>query len=191
VTRLLSGIVSLGLLAAAMWLYGFKPHLKAGMQNPIAAKGRIGATVGNRVFSVKVDRVDVASGIVKPDILSTPAPVPSLGVFVIVYLQIRSNEKPFDPGHVHLATRGGLSYDESGRPDLATVNGDYQPMLWRKATYVFEIPKDRLAGSRLVVGQSDLMTQFSAATDVDLGIGDGAARRLLAHPSPGYVLKTA
>lgn len=190
-TRLISGIVSLGLLAASMWLYGFKPRLKAGLQQPIAAKGHLGAVVGNRVFSVKVDRVDVATGIVKPDVLSTPPPVPSLGVFVIVYVQIRSNEKPFDPGHVRLATRGGLAYDESGRTEISTFDSDYQPMVWRKATYVFEIPKDRLAGSRLIIGQSDLMRQLSAETDVDLGIDGRAARRLLAHPSPGYVLKTA
>jgi hypothetical protein len=82
-------------------------------------RGRIGAVVGDSVFSVRVDRVDVATGIAKPDAFATPPPIPSLGVFVVVHARIRSDRKPFDPGHVRLETRGGLSFDESGRPDIA------------------------------------------------------------------------
>ena len=189
VTKVLSGIAAAALMAAAMWLYGFKPHLQADLQNPLAEGGSIGTVVGNRVFSVKVDRVDVATSIVKPDPLSTPKPIPSLGVFVIVSMEIRSNQKPFQPGNVRLATRGGLTYDESGRPDLPSNSDDFQPMLWGKATYIFEIPKDRLAGARLYVGVSDLNDQLSAENDVDLKIDDAQAARLVAHASV-YTLKT-
>jgi hypothetical protein len=188
--KVVSGVVSVALMGAAMWLYTFKPHLQARMQTPLAARGHIGAVVGNRVFSVKVDKVDVATAVTRQDVLSTPKPMPSLGIFVIVNAEIKSNEKPFQPGNVRLATRGGLSYDESGRTAIPTVSSDFQPMLWGKAMFVFEIPKDRLAGARLVVGEQQLMLQLSAQADVDLGIDDGEAKQLLAHASGSYVLKT-
>ena len=190
VTKVVSGLVTAVLLAAAMWLYGSKPRLEAGMQNPITNHGRIGAVAGNRVFSVKVGRADVASAVAKRDILRNATAMPTSGIFVIVYLEIRSNQKPFQPGHVRLATRGGLSYDESGRPAIYTSHGDYQPMLWGQASYVFEIPKDRLAGARLIVGESAPMNQLSAEADIDLGIDNGRAARLLAHPPGDYILKT-
>ena len=188
--KVVSGVVSVVLLGAAMWLYTFKPHLQARMQTPIAARGHQGAIVGNRVFSIKVDKVDVATAVTKQDVLSTPTPMPSLGIFVIVSAQIRSNHKPFQPGHVRLSTRGGLFYDESGRTAIPSAGSDYEPMLWNKATFVFEIPKDRLAGASLVVGEQNLMDQLSAQAVVDLGLGKDKAAQLIAHASSGYVLKT-
>jgi hypothetical protein len=188
--KILSGLVAAGLMAAAMWLHGYQPHTEATMQDPISSRGRIGAVVGNRVFSVRVDRVDVAGAMVRRGITRNRT-MPSPGVFVIVYLRIRSNQKPFTPGHVRLAARGGLSYDESGRTEIAGNPSTYQPMLWAPASYVFEIPKDRLAGARLIVGESGPMTQLSAETDVDLGIDGAKAARLTADPPRDYVLKTA
>jgi hypothetical protein len=190
VVRAVTGALAVALMAAAMWLYGLKPHLQARMQNPIRSTGRAGAVVDTSDFSVKVDKVDVATAIAKTSFGDKPKIMPSLGIFVIVNLEIKSNRKPFDPGHVHLMTRGGVSYDESGRADVLSLNNGYQPMLWAPATYVFEIPKDRLAGARLVVGQTALLDQLSAQADVDLGIGHAAAERLIAHASSAYVLKS-
>jgi hypothetical protein len=138
-----------------------------------------------------VGKVDAATGVAKPSFLQEKTPVmQSLGIFVIVHLEIKSNQKPFRLGDPKLTTRGGVSYDESGRTAIPTSSEDYQPMLWTPATYVFEIPKDRLAGARLVVGSSALLTQLSAETEVDLGIDKGEAAQLLAHASPAYALKT-
>jgi len=190
VVKAATGVLSLALMAAAMWLYGLKPHLEDRMQKPISSTGNAGAVVGNSVFSVKVDKVDVATAIAKTSFGDKPKIMPSLGIFVIVHLEIRSNRKPFDPGHARLMTRGGVSYDESGRSDIFGLNNGYQPMLWGPATYVFEIPKDRLAGARLIVGQSGLLDQLSAQADVDLGIDRPKAAQLIAHASPAYVLKS-
>jgi hypothetical protein len=185
-----AGLLTAGLLALAMWLYTFKPHIEAKAQSPITTHGRIGAVVDNREFSVKVDRVDVASSITKSS-FPKPEVMPSLGLFVIVHLNIKSNHKPFQPGHVRLVTRGGVAYDESGRASISTFNGGYEPMLWAPATYVFEVPKDRLAGARLVVGQSALLDQLSAETSVDLGIDAGRAKQLSTRPAATYTLKTS
>jgi hypothetical protein len=189
--RIAAGVVSLGLMAGAMWLYNLQPRIKDRMQKPIAAHGRVGAVVGNSIFSVKVGKVDVATAISKPGgFLEKAKSIPSLGLFVIVHMQIRSNDKPFQPGHVRLGTRGGVTYDESGRPDIFPMNSDYQPMLWGPATFVFEIPKDRLAGSHVIVGQIDLLNNLSGETDVDLGIDGSRAAQMLAHASPAYALPT-
>jgi hypothetical protein len=187
--RILSSVVAAGLMAAAMWLHDFLPHTEDTMLNPISGHGRIGAVVANRVFSVRVDRVDVAAALVKHDITRTIT-MPSLGVFVIVQLRIKSNLKPYTPGHVRLATRGGLSYAESGRTEIIGNYATYQPMVWGPASYVFEIPKNRLAGARLMLGESALLDQLSAEADVDLGIDDAKAARLLARAPRDYVLKT-
>ena len=189
--KIIAGLLTAGLMALAMWLYTFKPHLEAKQQNPLVSSGRIGSAVDNPDFSVKVGKIDVATGIAKASFLDQKAQVMrSPGIFVIVHLEIKSNQKPFRPGGPKLITRGGVSYDESGRPAISTSNDDYQPMLWAPATYVFEIPKDRLPGARLVIGESALLNQLSAETEVDLGIDDGEAARLLAHASPAYTLKT-
>jgi hypothetical protein len=190
--RIVAGVVSLGLMAGAMWLYHVQPRLKDRLQKPIAAHGRAGAVVGNSVFSVKVGKVDVATAIAKPVgiVDKTKIIMPSLGLFVIVQMQIRSNEKPFQPGHVRLGTRGGVTYDESGRTDIFTAHNDFQPMLWGPATFIFEIPKDRLAGSHVLVGQPGLLDNLSGETDVDLGIDGSRAAQLLAHASSAYPLPT-
>ncbi|MEV0409129.1 hypothetical protein [Actinoallomurus sp. NPDC050550] len=189
VVRAVSWLVAVALMAAAMWLHGVKPRQDAKMLDPIVSRGRIGTVVGNRVFSVQVDRVDVATAIVKDSILNRTA-VPSPGLFVIVYLRIKSNQKPFTPGHVRLTTRGGLSYDESGRPDISGRSDTYEPMLWGPASYVFEIPKDRLAGARLIIGESDVLSQLSAEVDVDLGVDARKAADLIGRAPRDYVLKT-
>lgn len=187
--KLVSAVLSVALLLAAMWLFDRKPHLKAGALNPLLSKGRVGEVVTTRDFSVKVGSVQVAASIQKPS-FPKPEVMKTPGLFLIVLAQARSERRPFDLGHVRLITRGGVAYQESGRAALPSSGDTLQPMLWSPATYIFEIPKDRLAGARLVVGEADLINQLSGETDVDLGIDGGKAARLSAHPSPTYVLKS-
>lgn len=183
-TRLVSGACVLALFALAMWFTNVKPHLDGKLQHPLIDHGRIGQVAGNRVFSVKVTRVDVASSIVKLNSrMSTP------GIFVIVSLSAKSNSEPLDLGHIRLVTRGGVSYDESGRTRIATLSDSLEPMLWQSQQHVFEIPKDRLAGARFVAGQDQIINNLSAETEIDLGLGDGRAARLLARPTADFALK--
>ncbi|MFB9835683.1 hypothetical protein [Actinoallomurus acaciae] len=189
--KAVAAVLTAGLAALTMWLYSVKPHIEARLQHPLVSKGRIGTAVGTTDFSVKVAKVDVASAISKPSFLDKGKVMKSLGVFVIVQTQIKSNKKPFTPGHVRLVTRGGVAYDESGRADLPDTSSEFQPMLWAPATFIFEIPKDRLAGARLVVGTADLINNLSGETSVDLGISGDQAARLASHPTPDYELKTS
>jgi hypothetical protein len=189
VTKAVSAVLTVALMVAAMWLYGRKPHLKAGNLKPLLAQGHIGAVVTTGDFSVKVGSVVVAASIQKPD-FPKPQVMKTPDLFVIVQAQARSEHRPFQLGHVRLLTRGGVAYQESGRAALPSSDGMLEPMLWTPATYIFEIPKDRLAGARLVVGEADLLNQLSGETDVDLRIDGGKAARLSAHPTPTYALKS-
>jgi hypothetical protein len=190
VRKVVAAVLTVGLMAAAMWLYTFKPRLEDRAQHPLMTHGRLGAVVGNPDFSVKVTRVDVASAITKPDFLSKPTVMRSLGIFVIVEAQLKSNKKPFLAGHIRLETPGGVEYGVSGRAAISDSDNEYQPMLWSPARYVFEIPKDRLAGARLIIGSIALQNELSAETNVDLGLGGAKGERLAAHPAASYVLKT-
>jgi hypothetical protein len=183
---LLAAIVAAGLCAAAMWLWNLDPKLRAAVQNPLQTHGRIGQVVTNDVFSVRVDRYDVAATVTTK---FGDGPNVADGIFVVVHFQARAEREPYAMGHVRLETRGGLSYDEGGR---AGIFGDaertYQPMLWTPGTLLFEIPKDRLAGSRVVFGEGNPLNQLSAESVVDLGIDEATAARLAARPAGDYVL---
>jgi hypothetical protein len=188
-TKVVSAVLTVALMAAAMWLYDRKPHLESGELSPLLVHGGIGAVVTTRDFSVKIGAVDVAASIQKPG-FPKPKVMKTPGLFVIVQARVRSEQRPFRLGHVRLVTRGCVAYQETGRPDLPSASDTLEPMLWTSVTYIFEIPKDRLAGARLVVGEADLLNQLSGETDVDLRIDGAEAARLSAHPAPTYVLKT-
>jgi hypothetical protein len=59
-------------------------------------------------------------------------------------------------------------------------------MIWRKVMVTFEIPENRLAGARLVVGEGGLLTQLTAETAVDLGFTPAKARDMIARAVAGY-----
>lgn len=182
--RVASGVCAVVLFALAMWFTNVKPHLDGKLQNPLITKGLIGAVVRNRAFSVKVTRVDAADGILQDgQRASTP------GVFVIVYLTARATTKPVGLGHARLLTRDGSAYDEAGRSNVFSLTKALQPLLWQPAHFVFEIPKDRLAGAQFLVGEDTLIDNLSAETQVDLGLGGATTTRLLANPPASYVLK--
>ena len=187
--KVAAAVLTVALLAGAMWLYTRKAHLKGDALHPLPSHGRIGAVVATRDFSVKIGRVDVAAAIQKPG-FPKPVVMKALGLFVIVSADVRSEWRPYRLGNARLVTHGGVSYDESGRTELPTSNGGYEPMLWTPATYIFEIPRDRLAGLRFVIGTADLLNQLSGQTDIDLGIDGDRAAQLRAHPASTYVLKT-
>lgn len=190
IAKVVSGILVAGLLAVAMWLSSLKPDLDANLQNPIINRGRIGQVASNRVFDLKVRRVDVAGGIKKHSVLDNNPPMRTSGIFVVVYIDVKSNLKPLTLGHARLTTRNGVTYDETGRVGLKVpAASSYQPMLWGKGGFVFEIPKDRLAGSHMIVGRSDPTNSLTAETDIDLGISGHKAAAMLAHAPADYTLK--
>jgi hypothetical protein len=186
---IVSALVAAALCAAAMWLWRQQPDLEANSMNPLRTYGRIGAVVTNDDFSVRIDRYDVAASITTTS-LSSGAHVTD-GLFVVVHFQARGERRPYAMKHVRLETRDGRTYDEGGRIGVLTKpDGTYQPMLWGPGTLVFEVPKDGLAGAKVVIGQTQgkLVSDLSAENVIDLGIDDAKAAELSARPAANYQL---
>ncbi|HEU5156883.1 MAG TPA: hypothetical protein VFU43_07790 [Streptosporangiaceae bacterium] len=179
-----SGLVAAALCAAAMWMWHLQPDLETHSMNPLRTYGRIGAIVTNDEFSIRVDRYDVATSLTTSS-LSSGAHVTN-GLFLVVRFQARAERRPYTMGHVRLETRGGLTYTEGGRIGIfSEADETYQPMVWGSGTLVFELPKDRLAGARVVVGQraATAVNDLSAENVIDLGIDEAKAARLAARPA--------
>jgi hypothetical protein len=183
---IVAALVAAGLCAAAMWLWQLQPSLEANNLNPLQTHGRIGRIVKNDVFSIRVERYDVVSSITKR---FGDGPEVADGVFLVVRFHARAEREPYSMGHARLETTDGLSYKEGGRIAVsADAEETYQPLLWSPGSLLFELPKDRLAGARVVVGENGLLSQLSAESVIDLGIGKAKAAQLAARPLPNYQL---
>lgn len=181
--RVGAGIIGAALLVVAMVLYTIKPDLEATSLDPIRTTGAIGEEITTPVFTVKAGRVDVAKSVKSGGILGQQ--VRTDGIFVIVQLQAKSNKEPFRMNYVRLETPGGFSYDSSDRTGVFAAT-DLEPLIWSKAVETFEIPKDRLAGARLVVRDLSLLPELSAEIAVDLGITETKAAAMIGSAPEGY-----
>ncbi len=183
---IVSALVAASLCAAAMWLWRLEPELDANSQNPLQTHGRIGKIVKNDVFSIRVERYDVATSITKQ---FGSGPEVADGVFMVVHFHARAEREPYTMGHARLETTDGRIYKEGGRIGVTAKSGEtYQPLLWSPGSLLFELPKDRLAGARVVVGAGGLLSQLSAESVIDLRIGKAKAAQLAARPLTGYQL---
>ncbi|MGI8330052.1 hypothetical protein ACRYCC_08795 [Actinomadura scrupuli] len=182
-------VVGTALLAAAMWLKQVEPRARSHDTQPLRNSGRIGQSLSNSAFSIRVERVELARSLAPPLGVTTQPNIGTDGIFVIVHLQAKAAKEPFLMDQVRLES-GAYTFTDNGRTyALNTAEGTYQPMIWRKALAGFEIPRNRLAGARLVVGQGGLLTQLSPETEVDLGITPGKAADMMAHAVDGYAAR--
>ncbi|WP_067813522.1 hypothetical protein [Actinomadura kijaniata] len=186
-----AGVAGTLLLAAAMWLYDVKPEAEAGNMAPIRSTGKVGETVANRVFALRVDRVVVARSLAPSLSFGNRPPVRTDGVFLVVRAQGRSEREPAPLRSVKLETSGGLTFGQATRPDAASVtNPELQPLIWSRSVFLFEVPRDRLAGARLVAGTGGLLPQLSAAAEIDLGITGPRAAELVRTAAERYDPRT-
>jgi hypothetical protein len=186
--RLGVAAVSLPLFALAMWLWSWEPHILAHDSQPLRTSGRIGHVVTNPSFAFRVDGIAVAHSI-STGSFSTDRRQTADGVFLIVKFRAMGEKKPYNMDDPRLES-GPDTFRTSGRIGLDSepASSTYEPLMWRSGQVCFEIPKNRLAGARLVVGEGGLLTQLSAETAIDLGIGRTKAADLLAHAAEGYNL---
>jgi hypothetical protein len=184
--KVISAVVATVLCGVAMWLWQLYPDLQTKSMDPMRTYGRIGKVITNDTFSIRIDRYDVATSITKP--FATTAQVTD-GIFLVVHLHAKAEHEPYTMGHARLETRDGLSYDEGGRIGVsADAEETYQPMLWSPGSLLFEIPKNQLAGARVVIGAAPILNQLSAESVIDLGIDGAKAAQLTARPLAGYQL---
>ncbi|MFG2006567.1 hypothetical protein ACGFNU_46220 [Spirillospora sp. NPDC048911] len=185
-----AGVIGCALLAAAMWFYSLKPEVEAEVLDPIRSAGEVGKVITNSEFKLRVDRVVVAGSLKQGPTGSTQPPVRTDGVFVVVSGRAMAQKKPVSLGTAVLETPDGYSYKKTQRFSVYGGLGpsDFAPLLWGKFLFYFEIPKDRLAGARVVISQSSLFVAPNAATEVDLGIGKTRAQEMIRGAAQNYDL---
>ncbi|GAA0225957.1 hypothetical protein GCM10009527_022970 [Actinomadura nitritigenes] len=174
-----AGVVGTGLLVAAMWVHTMRPKVDAKELDPLRNDGRIGQTVSNRMFSVRVDGVQAARSLAPGLSFGNEPAIGTDGIYLAVRIRARSEREPLRLGTAVLETPGGYSYRYDPRSGTTSTVPDMQPLIWAPGTLLFELPKDRLRGAHLVVGTGGLLPQLSAAADIDLGIDANRAEALL------------
>ncbi|OLT10843.1 hypothetical protein BJF79_25575 [Actinomadura sp. CNU-125] len=186
-----AGIGGTILLAGAMWLHAYQPKVEARMLDPIRSGGDIGTDVASASFTVRVEEVVVARSLAPDSILDDKPPVGTDGVYVIVRLRGTSRDEPVQapvrrPGR----PPAGTTFAPTERPLAAEPPpAVLEPMIWTNAAFVFEVPKNRLAGAHLVVGTGGLLPQLSSAVDVDLGLSGSRAADLVRKAPERYELR--
>ncbi|WP_026404418.1 hypothetical protein [Actinomadura rifamycini] len=175
------------LLAGAMWLHAYQPKVEARMLDPIRTDGGVGEEVATPAFTVRVDGVAAARSLAPDSILDGEPAVGTDGVYVVVRARAMSRDEPVELRSAVLETPGGYTYEAEPRPGGGQVPGAVlQPMLWTSTAFVFELPKNRLAGAHLVVGTGGLLPQLSSAADIDLGLTGPRAADLVRKAPERY-----
>jgi hypothetical protein len=184
--RIGAAVVGVALLGVAMVLYTIKPDLEAGVLDPIRTTGPIGKEITTPAFSVKATRVDVAKSLKSAGTFDDGKIVRTDGIFVIVQLQAKSNEKPFLMNLTNLETPGGFSFRTTDRTGTIGTDPKLEPLIWSKFALTFEIPKNRLAGARLTLRDLSLLPQLTSEAAVDLDISTAKAATLINGAAEGY-----
>jgi hypothetical protein len=204
--RFASIILAVALVGAAVALQSTRwSYTRA--YGPFVANGRIGRTVTEPRFTIRVDRVDGARTIHVPATDYAKAQeIPANGVFVVVLATIEARRSPVYAGQARLHTRYGDYFptDKFGgggglsKPVVTPLSYvRFEPGMPRRGAYVFDVPPAAVAGARLYISDHDAEDapfgfyrddprRFAAEVHVDLGLGTAEAARLTTGPPSGY-----
>lgn len=147
---------------------------------PISSTGAIGRQVHTNAFDIKVDRVTVGRSLAEKDGLDEAER--TSGLFVLVWADLTGVDKPVTLDTAYLRTADGHRYDATDAMEFGALDeAGSEPGLTRYGAIAFELPPDRLAGARLIVGQEAGENRLGAQADVNLGLSASGARRLAAR----------
>ncbi|MFI7134926.1 hypothetical protein ACIBQ1_55330 [Nonomuraea sp. NPDC050153] len=182
--RLLSVIVGLVLLGGAVWLQTL--HMTEGeISDPLTYTGAKGEIVDARRFSLRLDSIVAAKSI-----QSSMTTIGTDGVFLIVNVSARSSLKPYHLAQPVLLTADGKRFDATDRVnnDLTMAMSWMQPDIWRSGRFFFEVPPSALPGAHVEFGLNEgfVVEPYQPEVEVDLGLDDEGARKLVASPQDVY-----
>lgn len=199
-------VVAVVLACAAVALQGARWSYERAY-GPFVRDGRIGSTVAEPRFTIRVEQVRTARTIHVPKgQYGTPArTIPANGVFAVVIATVAARRSPVYVAAARLHTRYG-DYDPTDKFGGGALTGPivtplsyvrFEPGMPRRGAYVFDVPPQALAGARLEVSDRstddaqfgfyrDDPVRFSAEVHVDLGISPVGATRLNRTAAAGY-----
>lgn len=189
--RAVSAGVTIVLAGAALALQGAHWGYSRAY-GPFVKSGRIGHTVTEPRFTIRVERVEYASSITVPATsYRKELNIPATGVFVSVVATVEARSTPVLVAWARLHTRygdyfptdkfgGGLGLTRPVVTPLSYVR--FEPGKPRRGAYVFDVPRDALRGARLDVSDRDVEdapfgfyredpARFTDEVHVGLGIG--------------------
>ncbi len=206
--RALSVALAVVLAVAAVALEGARWSYERAY-GPLVENGRIGHTLAEPRFTIRVEQVQTARTIRVPEgpYGAKPQVIPAGGVFVVVLATVAARRSPLYVASARLHTSWGDYYttDKLGggalsRPAVTTLGYvRFEPGMPRRGAYLFDVPPRALAGARLYVSDRDTEdapfgfyrndpVRFSAEAHVDLGISTADAARLDRTAAVGYGL---
>lgn len=178
--KVLLTVISAALLVALVAANRLIPDYDR-MMRPISTAGTIGREVRTNAFDLKVDRVTAGRSLAEKNGVSDDRERTS-GLFVLVWAELTGTDKPVRLGTAYLRTADGHRYDTTDAMGFGSLDeAGSEPGLTRYGAIGFELPPDRLAGARLVVGPVLGDNRLGSQADVDLGLTPAATRRLVAQ----------
>ncbi|RBQ21931.1 hypothetical protein DP939_04470 [Spongiactinospora rosea] len=187
VTSTVAG-VALAAVAVTLQFLTLTPEEKAA---PLASTGAVREEVATGRYSAKVESVTAATSIEVPDGNKNKV-VDGEGLFLVVQA---SATVPAEPMHIDAEFAAA-----DGRRFLTTdkVRGAHtlaepwiQPGWWVKGVFVFEVPREAVAGGSVVVTpdrENVLIEPYPPAAVIDLGLDEKAAGDLVARAQHPYKL---
>ncbi|WP_460338387.1 hypothetical protein [Actinoallomurus acanthiterrae] len=204
--KALSVLLAVGLACAAVALQGTHwSYTRA--YGPFVKNGRVDQVVTEPLFTIRVEPVEAARTIYVPGTSYSKAQeIPANGVFVVVIATVEARRSPIYAGQARLHTRygdysptdkfgGGGGLSQPVVTPLSYVR--FQPGMPRRGAYVFDVPREAVAGARLYVSDHDAEEaqfgfyrndprRFADEVHVDLGLDAHEAARLTRTAAAGY-----
>lgn len=142
---------------AVLASYGFqqtKPQYSE-LTAPIPVTGVSRSPVVGRTFSAKVERVTLASGISRMR-LGKETRLTTSGIWVVVEATLAARASTTVVAEAMLKGPTGLAFRQSQRVGHGPLTAPHRldPGLPRRALFVFEVPRDQIHGTTLMISES-------------------------------------
>ncbi|GAA0985232.1 hypothetical protein GCM10009555_060310 [Acrocarpospora macrocephala] len=150
--------------------------------------GSVGQIVSADRFNARVSKVTAAKAVDTRDVSGKTAKVQTSHVFLVLDVSGTVDKEPLKLGSfdVWLHSGDGRRYLATDKVDssLTLVGRWLQAGWWISGPLVFEVPKEALAGAKLVIttpSSAFVEDTFAPEAEIDLGLSDAAAAKLAAE----------
>ncbi|WP_406318987.1 hypothetical protein OHA77_16760 [Streptosporangium sp. NBC_01639] len=154
--------------------------------------GGVGEEVAASRFSARVKAVQAARVVESTDPSDKVRRATASGIFLIADVGATARREPQKLAPPVLLTEDGKRYTATDKvpSSLGITEPFIQVGWWAERTAVFEIPAAALAGSRIVLAPKNgfMGEALLPEVEIDLGLDDAAAQRLISNAKDVYQL---
>ncbi|WP_433250953.1 hypothetical protein ACQPYK_05070 [Streptosporangium sp. CA-135522] len=154
--------------------------------------GGVGDEVSASRFSARVKAVHAAKAVQTTDLSGQVGKATTSGVFLIAEVAATADRTPQKFAPPVLLTEDGRRYTATDKVEasLTITNPFIQTGWWAESVAVFEVPVAALPGSRIVLTLKNgfIGEALLPEVEVDLGLDEAAAQRLISNAKDVYPL---